>query len=323
MELTRVDPELRQAVRRVPVLTLRWRWLRRLVRATLRRFLPDTVVDGVRFQDLDVDGLAVRVYRPESGASGAGLLWIHGGGFVMGLHTQDHRFCSRIARDLGMVVVSVDYRLAPDDPFPAAIDDCAAAWDWFQRSHADLGVDPARIAVGGQSAGGGLAACLAHRILDQGGIQPRAQLLFCPMLDDRTAARTELDDTRHWIWDNPDNRFGWSAYLGHEPGLPTVPYAVAARREDLAGLPPAWVGVGDIDLFHEENSDYAQRLRDAGVDCDLDIVPGAPHGFESWAPKLPISESFVERAREWLGRTTAVRDGSVNQHYGGQGIMPN
>ncbi|MBK1787832.1 alpha/beta hydrolase [Prauserella cavernicola] len=304
MELTKVHPELRRAVRRVPALPMRWSWLRRLSRAMLRRFLPDTAIDGVRFQDVDADGRTVRVYRPESGASGAGLLWIHGGGYVAGLHTQDHRFCAVTARELGMVVVSVDYRVAPDDPFPAAIDDCTAAWDWFQRSYAELGVDPARIAIGGQSAGGGLAACLAHRIHDRGGIQPCAQLLFCPMLDDRTAARTELDDLRHWIWSNPDNRFGWSAYLGHEPGRPTAPHAAAARRENLAGLPTAWIGVGDIDLFHAEDTDYAQRLRDAGVDCDLDIVAGAPHGFESWAPRTSVAQDYVRRARDWLGRAT-------------------
>ncbi|GAA4552162.1 alpha/beta hydrolase [Amycolatopsis samaneae] len=305
MELTRVHPGLRRSVRRVPVLPVRWRWLRGLSRAVLRRFPPGAVVAGVRFRDLDADGRAVRVYRPESGASGAGLLWIHGGGFVAGLHTQDHRFCAGLARDLGVVVVSVDYRLAPDDPFPAAIDDCVAGWDWFQRVHAEFGVDPARIAVGGQSAGGGLAACLAQRVHDRGGVRPRAQLLFCPMLDDRTATRTELDARRHWIWPNRDNRFGWSAYLGHEPGRPAEPYASAARREDLAGLPPAWIGVGDIDLFHEEDTAYARRLRAAGVGCELDVVPGAPHGFESWAAAEPVAADFLGRAREWLGRAVA------------------
>jgi acetyl esterase/lipase len=265
------------------------------------------VVDGVRFQDLDADGTTVRVYRPESGTSGAGLLWIHGGGYLTGLPAQNDRFCSITARDLGLVVVSVYYRLAPEAPFPAAITDCTDAWDWFQRSHADLGVDPARIAVGGQSAGAGLAACLVHRVHDLGGIQPCAQLLFCPMLDDRTAARTELDDLRHWVWNNRLNRFGWRAYLGHEPGQPAEPYSVAARREDLHGLPPTWIGVGDIDLFHDEDTDYAQRLRAAGVECELDIVPGAPHGFEAWAETSPTAEEFVERARAWLGRATGVR----------------
>ncbi|MBP2324892.1 acetyl esterase/lipase [Kibdelosporangium banguiense] len=304
MELTRVNPELRKAVKRVPSLPLSRTWVRRLLRAAQRRLSRDAVVDGVRFQDVDAGGTPARVYRPQSGASGAGLLWIHGGGLVMGIPAQDDRLCSTIARELGMVVVSVDYRLAPEDPFPAAIDDCATAWDFFQRSAEDLGVDPARIAIGGQSAGGGLAASLVHRIHDEGGPQPRAQLLFCPMLDDRTAARTELDDIRHHVWNNRSNRFGWRAYLGH-PGQAAKPYSVAARREDLSGLPPAWVGVGDIDLFYDEDTDYARRLREAGVDCELDVVSGAPHGFESWAARTTLAEDFVARGREWLRRATA------------------
>jgi acetyl esterase/lipase len=305
MELTRVHPELRRAVRRVPVLPLHRPWTRRLLRTAQRRLGKDAVVDGVRFQDLAANGTAVRVYRPRTGVSGAGLLWIHGGGLIIGRPSQDDRFCSETARDLGMVVVSVDYRLAPEEPFPAAADDCTAAWDWLQRSAAELGVDPTRIAVGGQSAGGGLAACLAQRLRDRGGIQPRAQLLACPMLDDRTATRRELDGLRHWAWNNTQNRFGWHSYLGQEPGGRAQPYAVAARRENLRGLPPAWIGVGDIDLFVEEDTDYARRLREAGVACELEVVPGAPHGFEAWAPDTPLAEDFVRRSREWLARSVA------------------
>lgn len=306
MELTRVHPDLRQAVRRVPVLPLHRPRVRRMLRAAQRGLSRDAVVEGVRYRDLEEDGAAVRVYRPGSGATGAGLLWIHGGGLVIGQPSQDDRFCSTTARDLGVVVVSVDYRLAPEEPFPAAADDCVAAWDWFQGAADDLGVDPARIAVGGQSAGGGLAACLAHRLHDRGGVQPRAQMLGCPMLDDRTAARTELDGVGHWVWNNRMNRFGWSAYLGQAPGGVTQPYAVAARREDLRGLPPAWIGVGDIDLFHDEATDYARRLREAGVDCDLEIAPGAPHGFEAWAPDAPVAEDFSGRSRGWLARVLAA-----------------
>ncbi|MFC4562209.1 alpha/beta hydrolase [Nocardiopsis mangrovi] len=308
MELAKVHPELRRAVRRVPLMPVGRPWFRRLARTALDRLTPPTVVDGVRSADSTADGVAVRVYRPETGASGAGLLWIHGGGLVIGHPSQDDRFCSSTARDLGMVVVSVDYRLAPEAPFPAALDDCAAAWEWFRRSAADLGVDPARIVVGGQSAGGGIAACLTHRLRDSGGLQPRAQLLVCPMLDDRTAARTELDEVGHWVWNNGLNRFGWRSYLGAEPGAAPAPYSVAARRDDLRGLPPAWIGVGDIDLFSEEDADYARRLRAAGVACELDIVPGAPHGFTSWGYRTSVAEHFIQRSRAWLARAAAVEN---------------
>ncbi|WP_433697654.1 alpha/beta hydrolase [Nocardiopsis sp. CA-288880] len=306
MELAKVHPELRQAVKRVPALPLHRPRLRNLLRAAQRGLGRDAVVDGVRFRDLSEDGVDVRVYEPEAGASGAGLLWIHGGGLVIGQPSQDDRFCSTAARDTGLVVVSVDYRLAPEHPFPAAADDCVAAWDWFQRSCERFGVDADRIVVGGQSAGGGLAACLVQRLHDRGGVQPRAQLLGCPMLDDRTAARTELDGERHWVWNNRLNRFGWHAYLGREPGGEAEPYAAAARRDDLRGLPPAWIGVGDIDLFFEEATGYARRLREAGVDCELEVAPGAPHGFEAWAPDAPVSEDFSRRSRGWLARVVSA-----------------
>ncbi|MFC3997584.1 alpha/beta hydrolase [Nocardiopsis sediminis] len=308
MELVKVHPELRRLVRHVPLMPLRRPWFRRLARAAQRRLSPATVAEGARFHDAVADGVAVRVYRPEAGGSGAGMLWIHGGGLVIGHPSQDDRFCSSTARDLGMVVVSVDYRLAPEEPFPAALEDCATVWEWFQRCAADFGVDPARIVVGGQSAGGGLAACLTHRLHDGGGVQPRAQLLMCPMLDDRTAAKTELDEVGHWVWNNGLNRIGWRSYLGGEPGVTAPPYAVAARREDLRGLPPAWIGVGDIDLFSAEDADYARRLRAAGVPCELDVVPGAPHGFTSWGYRTSVAEHFVQRSHAWLARAAAVEN---------------
>jgi acetyl esterase/lipase len=230
------------------------------------------------------------------------LLWIHGGGFVIGTASQDNAFCAVTARDLGIVVVAAGYRLAPENPFPAALDDVACAWQWLQHSAEALGADPGRIAIGGQSAGGGLAACLVQRIHDAGGVQPAAQWLFCPMLDDRTAARGELDRVGHFLWNNSLNRTGWSAYLGTGPGGSAPPeYAVAARRTDLRGLPPAWIGVGDIDLFCEEDRDYARRLRDAGVECAFDLVKGAPHGFETFAPKAAVTQRYLQRGRAWLG----------------------
>lgn len=244
---------------------------------------------------------ALRLYRPLARRSEGALLWLHGGGMVLGRASQDDRLCADTARALGMPVVSVEYRLAPEHPFPAPLDDAHAGWVWLQRNAAALGVDPARIAVGGESAGGGLAASLAQRLHDEGR-GAAAQWLFCPMLDDRTAARRELDAVDHFVWNNRRNAVGWRSLLDAEPGGRAPRYAAAARRDDLRGLPPAWIGVGDIDLFFEEDRAYAERLRAAGVGAALDVVPGAPHGFESWAPDAEVTRAFLARARAWLAR---------------------
>lgn len=306
MDLTRVAPELRSRVRRIPGLPIRNGAVRGLLAAVMER-MPATAVDGVDLTIVDRrtdPRLRLRVHRPRVPRSDAALLWIHGGGLVIGSPVQDDRFCASTARELGVVVVAVQYRLAPRHGFPAALDDCVAGWEWLQEAAPWLGVDPARVAVGGQSAGGGLAAGLAQRLHDAGGRSAAAQWLFCPMLDDRTADRRELDAVDHRVWNNRLNAFGWGSYLGVAPGAADVPdYAVPARRADLAGLPPAWIGVGDIDLFHDEDQEYAGRLRAAGVDTTVEVVPGAPHGFEAWAPGTRIARDYVAGARDWL-RTT-------------------
>ncbi|KPI10590.1 hypothetical protein OK074_3121 [Actinobacteria bacterium OK074] len=306
MKLDLVDPELRRDVARMPRLPIRRKWGRRIVRALVRRHRPGEPAEGVGITDVTA-GEGIRVYTPAGGGSGAALLWVHGGGYVIGDVVQDDVFCSVTARELGIVVVSANYRLAPEDPFPAALDDAFTAWEWLRKSAATLGVDPTRVAVGGSSAGAGLAACLVQRLHDGGGVRPVAQWLFSPMLDDRTAARGDLDPVRHRVWNNAANRTGWGAYLGAAPGGPHTPdYAVAARRADLSGLPPAWISVGDIDLFADECRAYAERLRAADVECAFDLVLGAPHGFEAWAPDTRIARDLLERGRTWLGaRLTA------------------
>jgi acetyl esterase/lipase len=243
----------------------------------------------------------VRLYTPAVRRSRAALLWLHGGGFVIGRAVQDDRLCAATALALGAPVVSAEYRLAPKHPFPAALDDSHAAWAWLQAQAAALDIDPARVAIGGESAGGGLAACLVQRVYDEPGPNPAAQWLFCPMLDDRTAADRDLDAVRHFVWDNAGNAFAWRAYLAQNPGADaTAPYSVAARRSNLGGLPPAWIGVGEIDLFFREDHAYAERLRAAGVPTTFEAVPGAPHGFEAWAPDAPLSQTFVAGAQAWL-----------------------
>jgi acetyl esterase/lipase len=175
---------------------------------------------------------------------------------------------------------------------------------WLRANATSLGVSPARIGLGGQSAGGGLAACLAQRLHASGDPMPVVQLLVAPMLDDRTAGRRDLDAAKHVLWSNRTNLIGWRCYLNADPGAAAVPdFAAAARRDDLSGLPPTWIGVGDIDLFHDEDIGYAERLRAAGVRVTVDVVPGAPHGFDSWAARSVLGREFNARAIEWLGQT--------------------
>jgi acetyl esterase/lipase len=204
-----------------------------------------------------------------------------------------------LAREAHALVVSIDYRLAPEHPFPAGLDDCHAALVWLHDNAAALGVDPARIAVGGGSAGGGLAAELAQRATDES-IPLAIQLLLYPMLDDRTrtvdgAGRGRLG------WTPRSNRYAWSRYLGHQPGQPECrPYAVAARRHDLSGVPPAWIGVGDLDLFYEEDLTYAGRLREAGVPCEVDVVPGVYHAADTLHETSSLMKEFRLRMASCL-----------------------
>ncbi len=302
MDLERVAPELRERLRFASVGPIDKPWRRGLARAVLR-LMRSPKVEGVTLELSAGSGLGARVYRPQGMAASGTVLWIHGGGLVIGRAAQNDRLCGELAREAAVTVVSVEYRKAPEHPFPAALDDCHAGWSWIQREAVQLGLDPGRVVVAGESAGAGLAAALVQRLHDEGGTQPLGQLLFCPMLDDRTAARRELDEIDHPVWDNRLNRFGWRSYLGVEPGAASVPpYAVPARRPDLAGLPPAWIGVGELELFHEEDVVYAERMRAAGVPVDLDVVPGAVHGFEVWAPDSALARAHVGRAHRWLRR---------------------
>jgi len=237
------------------------------------------------------------------GPSGA-VLWIHGGGLVMGDPKQSHALCSQMADELGIVVVSVDYRLAPEHPFPAGLDDCMTALSWLSAHSGELGVDPARIAVGGESAGGGLAAAVAQAARDRGGPALCFQLLVYPMLDDRATEASTGDGGAPFIWTLASNRFAWRAYLGADVGGGEArPYAMPGRCDDLRRLPPAWIGVGDLDLFFEEDLDYARRLGEAGVACEVHVEPGMYHGADGVVPRAPSMRAFRRRMIDALSAT--------------------
>lgn len=248
------------------------------------------------------------VYTPQAGAAPRpALLHIHGGGYVLGAPEMSDAANRLLSHELGCVVVSVDYRLAPETPHPGPVEDCHAALAWLHAEAAALGVDPARIAIGGESAGGGLAAALALLARDRGGPAIAFQLLIYPMLDDRTAAAPGNEFTGEFVWTRESNLFGWSALLGRAPGGDGVPHhAAPARAESLAGLPPAYISVGALDLFLAEDIDYAGRLAAAGVPVELHVYPGAFHGFNMMAGAA-VSRAF---RRDWvaaLGKALSPR----------------
>jgi acetyl esterase/lipase len=282
MPSTEFHPDLRKVARFAPRVLVGPKTLK-LIRTLSSVMPPGKKPDGVEALILG-SGVGVRLHRP-AGVSqpGPALLWIHGGGYVIGTAQQDDELCRRFARALGVTVAAVDYRLAPEHPYPAPLEDCYAALTWLAALPA---VDPARIAIGGASAGGGLAAALALLARDRGEITPTLQLLAYPMLDDRSGSTPENPNYR--LWGPKSNRFGSAAYLGNAD--PKV--AVPARHKDLSGLPPAWIGVGTHDLFHDEDVAYAARLTAAGVPCQIETVPGAFHGFDLVVPKAAVSKAF-------------------------------
>jgi acetyl esterase/lipase len=303
--MDQLDPELRVVLEAFPTegavnlnnIPAARAKMRKLVTA-MQATLP--AVEGVTSQDQSVPGpqgdpaVRVRIYQPNDRPSILpALLWIHGGGYVMGDIEQDDRLMKQLVKRVGGVAVSVDYRLPPEHPFPAPVEDCYAGLQWLVAHAGELGVDPSRIAIGGASAGGGLTAGLALLARDRGEVQVAFQLLIYPMIDDRNVTPASYAITDPRVWHRESNRLGWKAYLGRDGGGDDVsPYAAAARATDLTNLPPAYIPVGALDLFIDENIEYAQRLIQAGVPTELHVYPGAFHGFDLFAPSAAVSKQF-------------------------------
>ena len=299
--LNRVDPELLTNLKNYPVSDLNEETLgpfRKMRETQQRKMLSKLpVIEGVRKEERSIPGasghpdVTVRIYRPDSNDGPLpALLWIHGGGYVLGGMDGDEYPSKLRVKNVGCVVVSVDYRLAPEHPYPAALMDCYAALKWMTKYAVELVIDPDRIAIGGASAGGGLAAALALLARDRGKSSIIYQMLVYPMIDDANVAPAGdgLSDTL--IWSREKNLFGWTSYLGRTPGGNDVtPYEAAFRADDVSGLPPAIIVVGDLDLFVVENMAYAQRLMSAGIPTELHVYPGAYHGFNGFAPGASVS----------------------------------
>lgn len=241
---------------------------------------------------------------PNSARLRPGYLHVHGGGYVIGSPEMFTRQCNALVGEIGCVAVSVDYRLAPETVHPGPMEDCYAALKWFYANAASLGVDAKRIAIGGESAGGGLAATLGLWARDRGEVPVAFQLLNYPMIDDRTAVRTDLNPfVGEFVWTRESNRFGWQSLLGQPPGAAGISsYAAAARAEELAGLPPTFIGVGSLDLFLDEDIEYAQRLLRAGVPTELHVYPGGYHGFDLSAEAADISKRYRRDMMQALER---------------------
>ncbi len=248
--------------------------------------------------------IRVFVIGDSPGASKPAVLHIHGGGYVMLSAAAGHRALQELSTDLDCVVVTVDYRLAPETKFPGSLDDNYAALRWMNANAKELGIDVTRVAVKGESAGGGHAAALAIAVRDRGEYSFCQQVLIYPMLDDRTGSTRPVPAyIGHFVWTPEDNRFGWSSLLGVPAGSKDIPVnAVPARVSNLEGLPPAFIGVGSIDLFASEDVDYSRRLLEVGVPTELMLVPGAFHGFDLICPNAPLTVQFKQAWAQALRR---------------------
>jgi acetyl esterase/lipase len=264
---------------------------------------------NVTHEDRSVPGpegapdISVRVYRPVN-ASGTlpGVYFIHGGGMVLGNVEGENAVAEQVCEQVGAVVVSVEYRLAPEDPHPAQSEDCYAGLVWMARNAAELGFDPDRLAVYGGSAGGGLTIAMALLARDRGFPAIRFQMPIYPMIDDTNETPGSHEITDIGVWDRAANIEAWQWYLGG--GKPDQ-YAAPARAEDLSGLPPAFIDVGTVDLFRDEDIAFATRLMQAGVPCELHVNPGAYHASEVLAPQAGLSARIWERRFDALRRALA------------------
>jgi acetyl esterase/lipase len=311
-----IDAQVARALR--PLLSVRaglprpatgdWQTRRVLIERSLDRasaLLP--LVNGVdvdEFTTITGDGAQLPLFlyrRTDSAPPGSAALFLHGGGMISGWHRSYDLLAKAYVASSGVPLLSVHYRVAPEHPYPTPVEDCYTALVWLATRANHLGIDPARIAVMGGSAGGGLAASVALLARDRGGPPLAHQLLLAPMLDDRTASVDALPQAL-LTWDYDDNLTGWRALLGDTAGGDDVSaYAAPARADDLSALPPAYIDVGGLDIFCDEDLTYARRLVAAGVPTEFHLHAGAPQGFEMFAPHADLTRRATDDRMRCLG----------------------
>ena len=309
--IDRIDPEVLRALDLMPAERFaaigedppKARQLTEEYQRILRDALPktDVTIEETAFAGPDCE-IPLVIYQPPTPAPRGGLLWMHGGGYIVGTARADYHGVG-FAEHAGCTVVSVDYRLAPESTYKDSIADCFAALNWMVDNAGELGIDRERIAIGGGSAGGGLTAGLAHYNRDHGGPALKLQLMLYPMIDDRHDTPSGHEITHPTVWHRQVSLAAWKMYLGDEYGTDQVsPYAAAARATEFSNLPPAFVTVGALDLFRDENIDYAQRLMAAGVPTDLQVYPGMIHGAEMSVPEATVSRRMRTEYRDAVKR---------------------
>lgn len=261
--------------------------------------LPDAAagVDRTHVVTVAGDGAEVKLswYRDTTQQPRrSAVVYLHGGGFIVPLLPAYDAMMRSYAAATGVAMLLVDYRVAPEHPYPIPAEDCYAALRWLADNAAELGVDHTRIAVMGESAGGGLAAAVALMARDRGGPALAQQLLIYAMLDDRTVGPDPYLPPEYLVFDYDDNLTGWDALLGSDrAGEDVSPYAAPARATDLSGLPETYIDVGVLDILRDENIDFACRLIAAGVSTELHVIPGVPHGFDMIAPDVEVTRRVV------------------------------
>jgi acetyl esterase/lipase len=306
-------PALEQAYRQAPV-TLTPGNLAESRRAELdgTPSLEVLASGGARLQERLVPGpdgapdvSLLVISPPAAGGPFPGLFHTHGGGMVMGNNRTGLETMIGWVTDPGLVIVSVEYRLAPEHPFPAGVEDCYAGLAWTAGHAAELGIDPRRLVVGGASAGGGLAAACSLMARDRGGPALAGQMLIYPMLDDRPGPGSAQELDGEGIWDSGSNAAAWAMLLGDRRGRDGVsPYAAPARARDLSGLPPAYLELGSVETLRDEDLSYAQRIWAAGGNAELHVWPGGFHAFDLIAPETALARAALEVRLAWLRRIT-------------------
>lgn len=249
---------------------------------------------------------SLTIFSPESNPAGYGLFFVHGGGMVMGHRLAGAEDLVTLAEQLQVPVITVDYRLSPENPFPAAADDVRRAWLWVVENAAELGVDPGNLILMGASAGGGLAAGLALWLRDEGFQNPLAMCLLSPMLDDRNDSVSSHDYDGTSVWDRGSNMMGWEAFLGADRSEVSA-YAAPARAEDLSGLPPTYLEVGSSEVFRDEVTEFASRLWAAANLAELHVWAGGFHGFSTFVPQARVSVASLTTRADWLRRVLVAR----------------